>query len=355
MLNGEHIWEIVDQDASELKKRVSDLHHYTSVETLLKIIKNKCLFASHLRFLNDYEEYNIGYKNMHNYLSTLIKGGPDRPPEWFLSTEFAYLPKEPPSRRMYYSGDVSKKTQINQCLGFDMFREEPFNETVRKYYLRSILPEVYVISFCDNGDSLNNWITYAKENGVSIEFDFSGYEFVDQSLAADSSLEDKIKKNRMRKGDIDNIVKFPECSPREIFYLEGESLNDYLSKIIGPLIETFQNAPDRSRKISVFWVWLSSLFVMVPFMKTSDFKNEKEIRVAFRAKGKTCDSLDSDGEKVANIINYREKNNMLIPPFLIALFIILRVSIILQYPLRVKINLAVTMKQMKSTQLVQVL
>jgi hypothetical protein len=299
----EGVWDIIDQKNSKITKKLSGLHHYTSVDAMYHIINNQCLFASHLKYLNDYEEYNTGYEAVYNYIAgkKINEGGDES--DWFLPNEFDYLPKESPLRSGYSNLHKPKDS-------------DGWIAQTRKTYLRSILPEVFIISFCNNGDSLNNWIAYARENGVSIEFDFIDNAFIDKSLDSEAMREKIIINKGVMEMDYKSIVELNNCFPREILYAKETELVNFLSETIEPLIKCFDidMEPDHSeeRRAAHFWYWLSSFFEIVPFIKIGGFENEQEVRMAVRANRVTFDTEKSK-ESVGNIVNYRVKNNLIIP------------------------------------------
>ena len=306
----EVVWNIIDQSNNKISKKLDGLFHYTSVEALYHILKNQGLFASHLKYLNDYKEYNTGYEALYKYIEgkNLNEGGEES--DWFMEDEFKYLPKVAPLRSDYFTFCESKTSNKPRSCNKRIAQ-------TRRCYLGSLLPEVFIISFCDNGDSLNNWIAYAKENGVSIEFNFEGYDFIDKSLDSEVMREDIIINKGVIKENYDSIVELKNCFPREIFYVKDNELEEFMSETIEPLIKSvdFDMEPDDSkeRKVALFWYWLSSFFEIVPFMKFGGFENEQEIRMAVRASRVTFNTRKNTKEPVSNIINYREKNNLIIP------------------------------------------
>lgn len=117
------------------------LYHYTSIETLQKILqdydnKEICMWATHVAFLNDPKEYI--------YALELIK-------ESVIKYEI--------------QNNVSENKRKSRCL----FSDEGggFISSLVK-----IAGEPYLISFSENEDSLSMWRGYAKNGlGISIGFD----------------------------------------------------------------------------------------------------------------------------------------------------------------------------------------
>ena len=101
------------------------IFHYTSTEVLDKILSNACFWASNIYYLNDAQEYREGLRR----LKKVVEGAP------------------------------AHNTVMRECL------EELLEESPNAW------EGLYTISFSLQEDSLQNWITYAKESGVCIELD----------------------------------------------------------------------------------------------------------------------------------------------------------------------------------------
>lgn len=102
------------------------LYHYTSKENFLKIIENKSLFATDIRFLNDGMETNMVSKILNELLS--------------------------------------EDNEIEEVLEQDKFYISEFYESFKGV-------ETYVVSFSEKSDDLNQWRCYASNaTGICIEF-----------------------------------------------------------------------------------------------------------------------------------------------------------------------------------------
>lgn len=134
ILNGESAIFIKQQ-----KNKARQYWHYTSLSALLSIFKIKkdpCLapdltrcemLASNICYLNDIKEFNGGvedFKKMIEYLK-------------------------------------------NKHVDMQNVSDD----------LQDVSDDIYIISFCGNGDLLSNWKYYAKDCGVSIQFNMENVEF----------------------------------------------------------------------------------------------------------------------------------------------------------------------------------
>lgn len=112
--------KILDDGISEEE----GIYHYTSTEVLDKILSNACFRASNIYYLNDAQEYYEGLNRLE--------------------------------------AEMDAKTVFGR-LALECIHE-------LKAENRNTWEGLYTISFSSEGDSLQSWITYAKESGVCIEF-----------------------------------------------------------------------------------------------------------------------------------------------------------------------------------------
>ena len=80
---------------------------------------------------------------------------------------------------------------------------------------------------------LSQWINYAKENGVCIEFDFSGFEFICPDVTEEMT-------ELFGEKNIEKYRVYTECSPIQVVYDEKVMLsvmeNDisaYFQRVVG--------------------------------------------------------------------------------------------------------------------------
>jgi hypothetical protein len=126
---------LVDPTQGGSEKFPSTLFHYTTQAGLLGILKNRFLYATHIRYLNDSREYEYAAKLARDFFEALTKSG--TPDEKTLAT------------------DVLQSLDI----------------------LNFLAP--HVCSFCKDGDRLSLWRGYCRENsGIALGFSTDGLKKV---------------------------------------------------------------------------------------------------------------------------------------------------------------------------------
>ena len=274
-----------------ITRHPSKIFHYTDVESLFHIVNEKCMFASHIKFLNDWKEFDTGYKILYRNLKR-------RSETWPLTNikpnELNFLPEKLPQRSQYST--LTKKPV----------------DIVTQYYLQKILPDVFALSFCTKGDSLYNWITYAKEAGVSIEFDFSQFTFIDFDLRKKKPI---MIKHGVRKELFGTICSFSESIPRIIRYVDegDENIDKIITGFIDSVLREIEKEENRNTIRAVFWGYIIKLFDIIPFIKSQEFINEEEVRVTFRPKIDYFKTNNNQYKEIQNIVNFRMRNNLIIP------------------------------------------
>lgn len=238
-----------------LVKQEKNLFHYTNVDAMQKILTDNILLATHIQYMNDWSEYQRGYQILLKKLREIIGMGKTRLGEEekkVLDEKVAELPRKCPTTAQDYRNFIIKKQKARREL---------------------LLPEVYSVSFCGEANLLNQWINYAKENGVCIEFDFSDYIFQSPDISEEIY-------NSFGKDEIDTVRIYKDCSPIKVVYEEDMMLNIIEKDIVAYL----QNLPGRNaREIEdLWWKEMGNVFSIVPFFKHIAFEQEKEIRLAVR-------------------------------------------------------------------------
>ncbi len=108
------------------------LYHYTSLNGLVGIIKNKNIWATHTRFLNDYQEIKEGF-------------------EYFLKNKERLLDS---ILNMVDESDITSEIQENIKLRFEEFNQ--FNKI-------AIEDEpIFITSFTTERDNLTHWLSYGS-------------------------------------------------------------------------------------------------------------------------------------------------------------------------------------------------
>ncbi|MBR4050600.1 MAG: DUF2971 domain-containing protein [Clostridia bacterium] len=246
----------------KMKKDNETLDHYTSTEVLNALLKSATFWASNIFYLNDASEFNTGIKKLNNLLSQ----------------------------------------ETIEFLDKASFKVESTN------------PGLYTISFSDNSDLLQQWITYAKESGVCVELDKTLLKLKDFTLVLEQ--EESIDDPFIKGG-------FPHEPLQVIHYSiydEDKSLTEKSLKYeFNSLMYdcTHEDGTVYDGKTN-YWNDEKYLFEQVSFLrliatyfKNSSFAIEKEIRASFFALriGNTKSKL-----------NYFHKDNGILRPYCNAMF-----------------------------------
>lgn len=267
------------------------MYHYTSVDVLRNIVQGKSMYATHINFMNDWEEYKLGYHILTNEIKASI--------ETYRSDFETIIGKDNLNVILsYFSDECLNITNYSQIKQMEKFRE--FREFA--------IPEVYTISFCKEKDLLSQWVIYAKESGVAIEFDFTDFVF------CDASLEDN-QEAAYEKKDWQTIKYFRYNRPHTINYSDHEML-DKLQEQIREVVRMIKNPRFASSEEIVRPVTLlrrvAALYSIVPYCKLDKFKAENEVRLAFM---RLEDLVEKDDkyEIFKTKVFYRTANQVLKP------------------------------------------
>lgn len=243
-------------------KMISSIYHYTSTEVLNKILSTACFWASNIYYLNDAQEYLEGL----NRLTNIIKNS------------------SPPNETML------------ECLR-ELRTEAP-----------GAWEGLYTISFSLQPDSLQNWITYAKESGVCIEMDWQIMTNASSGL---------LLKERARRGDMIRPINCSHCLHR-IRY--DENLTN--EEIGSAFISCYTAAKNKAGMDTENFPWDSNrpylkrfLQLLASYHKQSGFNGEKEIRLSFFPLSADEDLSDCPDpiQNEAEIKYFRQSNGVLRP------------------------------------------
>lgn len=238
-----------------LVKQEKNLYHYTSVDALKKIMDKNILLATHMQYMNDWSEYEQGYEKLIRKLNEIIERSDkifDHDEYEVLRQKVKELPEKCPKTPKQYRDFIVERNRT---------------------HMEKLLPEVYSVSFCKQSNLLSQWINYAKENGVCIEFDFSAFVFICPDVT-EEMIELFGEKN------IEKYRVYTECSPIQVVYDEKVMLsvmeNDisaYFQRVVGK---------DKTQIEEQWWAEMGNVFSIVPFFKDSSFCPEEEVRLAVR-------------------------------------------------------------------------
>lgn len=273
-----------------LVKQEKGLYHYTSVDALKKIMDSNTLLATHMQYMNDWSEYEQGYEKLIKNLKEII----EKNKEIFRQGEY-YTLKE----KVKELPDKCPKTP-------EEYRE--FIVERNRTHMEKLLPEVYAVSFCKQSNLLSQWINYARENGVCIEFDFSEFEFICPDVTpemCDLFGEEVIKKEKV----------YTQCSPLQVVYDEKAMLqvmiNDitaYFQKVLGM---------DKEQIEEQWWAEMGNVFSIVPFFKNLSFSPEEEVRLAVRPIHTVLDYRKAQNGRLSGVFKariYHMESNHVIKP-----------------------------------------
>lgn len=224
------------------------LWHYTSCGTLLKILEGDTLWASHISCLNDASESILLFDMLYERSAQ----------------------------------DAELDEQLKECIAL---------QKAKDYAQRS---NVFLTSFCVNGDDLNLWRAYAPDGGAAIGFKTG--QIIDGIWAS------------VRE---ENAGALPRIHILPVVYKE-----DKKNKLVSGLVEAIRGFSRRAPKDTDFAVWFrkmwvlweSQLLAIAPLIKHHAFHAEREWRL-----------VAAVDESLSARIRYRERNHALLPYFPIEL------------------------------------
>lgn len=209
------------------------LYYYTTAETMKFILTQGDIFATHISYLNDSEEYVNGLRELRELF--LNKG------TWGEET-VAYLTGEA------YSQALKEK------------------------------PEIYSISFSKEADLLSQWYMYARESGVRL-----GMHFLDEKQEFEIKRKnDKTVKNTA-KAKLKDVHYFTQTGmPSQAYKKE--------KRIISRLVKDYavELGVEKDPGANGVRIWKE----IAPYIKNYEFRQEKEVRLIFNAN--TGSGLDAD-------------------------------------------------------------
>lgn len=268
------------------------MYHYTNAEVLKSIIENKCLYATHINFMNDWEEYEIGYEMLTGKIKEMMKKYRNDFKEKIGIDNLEEIEK-------YFSDKCLNVTNYSEAYKKDKFKE------LRAY----TMPEVFTISFCKEKDLLSQWTTYAKESGVAIEFDFSNFIFCDASLDekdADNYMDDEWQEIKYYRYNRPHIINY---KAQEV----EEKLEEQIVEVVRAIKDPHFGATEEIRRPIYLIRKMAELYTVVPYCKLDKFKAENEIRVAFMRLERWIEGTGGHKERYKTKIFYRVADHVLKP------------------------------------------
>lgn len=222
------------------------LFHYTTTEVLDKLLCSATFWASNILYLNDVEEYRKGQELINKALDT---------------------------------------KKITDWLDYEH--------------------DIYTISFCEDGDLLSQWITYAKESGVAIELD-----------------ERFLKENRNGNNFYFCIAATPHDNSQKSLEEEFSSQRYLFGTSLSPIIYA-----DNSRQIyelildeedkELFEVLQEPnktcyYKLMASYIKNDKFEAEREVRASFL----NCNSILDTGIISHTKVEHNRLSNGILRPYI---------------------------------------
>ncbi len=215
--------DFYEQILNDIQEPIS-CFQYTNMQALDGMLKSGCLWATNIRYLNDSSEFDIGHKNIEEYFKSC------------------------------QNNSKKSKSKIKKIIKDSFSSSQIYNEEIA----------AYTISFCGVNDLLSQWIIYAKESGVSVEFDFSN----DYLLAYGCSNSNMLKPYCLKciKPYSVHYVSTKSESKVEI----TEKLIDYLYKAINCKCKINENKELHLQAVTR---------ATATFIKNGEFIHEKESRI----------------------------------------------------------------------------
>lgn len=142
------------------------LYHYTNEQGLYGILENRCIWATHYKFLNDYSEIELFRDKLARFL----------------------YPQELESFKELFSKSLKNQKCIVETIGLSALAEDNCKAIIEQFY-NSLTDEVYIASFCaehpddyiNQNGLLSQWRGYGGDGGYAIVFNTCGLEEMGQS------------------------------------------------------------------------------------------------------------------------------------------------------------------------------
>ncbi len=270
---------------------INSVFHYTSTEVLGKLLSTGTFWASHISFLNDAAEF----KGSLEYLEKVFLNDKDT---------FNGIKMIEKSTKNFWNG-------------------------------------IYSISFSKEGDLLQQWITYAKESGVSIELDFDSNIFNEEdeivlllatkNIECQQLLEKKLEELKQEKSISESLIVesillqlshifYPiKDVYNKIFYYDKDfsDNSEIVEKMKNILIVQCENNPWNDDHLESSYNYLR---ILSSYIKDEKFRNEDEIRLAFFPTRLDLPLSQEDYKErsfqIKTKINYYRMNNGVLRPYI---------------------------------------
>lgn len=241
------------------------IYHYAPIDAVKNMLQHKdqtyTMWASHLSFLNDSEEFENGERLIFDVLKEFINNDMNKTKE---------------NDNKVFSEIVEKFIKAAQNADKDI----SFDGEI--YFNRNI----YILCFCMKENSLNQWKYYGKESGIALEFNIKKCEF--------SGL------------DCENEDKILHADVYKVIY-EDEIKQSIIKNAISKAYDSFLDvSEDRERDLLRD---LANIYGLCPLFKHKDFEDEKECRLIFRP----LYSHSKNPKDIRSLTKYRNRGGILLP------------------------------------------
>lgn len=233
---------------------MSILYYYTTAETMKYILTQGDIFATHISYLNDSEEYVNGLRELR---------------EIFANRE--------------QEGEIPK----------DSLDDNIYGDTLKE------IPQIYSISFSKEADLLSQWYMYAREAGVRLGLLFPRKK-------------QRFEIKKKNEGNRSKPKKSIESVLRDVHYFTrmGMPYQKYQKekRAIENVIRNFADeiGIDWEDNANTIRLWKE----IAPYIKNYEFRQEKEVRLVFNA---VIENGNAANKEDADLIEYRNANGVLIP------------------------------------------
>lgn len=256
--------EKIDSYSREIK----GIYHYTSTEVLDSLLTEATFWASNLYYLNDSSEYQTGIKFLEDIFAEKIADDEEMEKQRLFCVECIH--------------------EIRELDGYTW-------------------PGIYSISFSLEADVLNQWLTYAKEGGVCIEFEkeiMLGNGNHSDALVVEEIHDCKgilaLRSGNIAKMIYDNSVEGKRKSSAKAVIV---IVRDMLENLYNIKPNNLSEFVKYKKNIKFFFILLAS------YVKNGNFVIEDEIRML-------CPFLETLEKKTSAKIFYNKRDNGILRPYI---------------------------------------
>lgn len=229
------------------------LYYYTTAETMKYILTQGDIFATHISYMNDSEEYVNGLREL---------------------------------RELF----VNQAQENEESAG--TLDDGVYEGTLKK------IPQIYSISFSREADLLSQWYMYARESGVRLGLLFPRKK---QNFEIKKKYGDGKRPEKSVTSVLRDVHYFTRMGmPCQKYRSERKSIEKVIKKYAGEI------GVIREDDANVIRLWKE----IAPYIKNYEFRQEREVRLIFNAVTDDGNAVNKDN---VDLIEYRNANGVLIP------------------------------------------